>query len=257
MLTTKVAMRSCCRFLVGTILIWFALTPTANAQSEFDNAQKEAIGELIRDYLLENPELVAEAMDKYYVEREAKLEAEAMAALRENWDELLSDPSSYVAGNPEGDLTVVEFFDYNCSFCRLAMPILLKTLKNDSNIRLVLKEFPIRGRDSEKVARMAMASLSQEKYFDYHVALMEAEGHMTVDRAKDIAKDMHLNVKQLRKDMDDPEFDKIIARNEELADLLFVDGTPSFIIGEQIIRGWPGEEKFLSLIAEARGEQLD
>lgn len=257
MLTTKIAMKSCSLFLVGAILIWFALSPTANAQSKFDNAQKEAIGEIIHEYLLENPELVAEAMDKYYVERDAKIEAEAMAALRANWDELLSDPFSYVAGNPEGDVTVIEFFDYNCSYCRLAMPTILKALKKDSNIRLVLKEFPIRGRDSEKVARMALASLSQEKYFDYHIALMEVEGQMTEDRAKDIAKDLRLNVKQLRKDMDDPEFDKIIARNDELAELLFVDGTPSFIIGEQIIRGWPGEEKFLSFIAEARGEELD
>ncbi len=249
--------RSCCLSLIGAILIWFSLTPAANAQSEMDNAQKEAIGKLIREYLLENPELVAEAMDKYYEEREAKLEAEALAALRKNWDELLSDPSSFVAGNPEGDVTVIEFFDYNCSYCRLAMPTLLKTLKDDSNIRMVFKEFPIRGSDSEKVARMALASLKQEKYFDYHIALMEAEGQMTEDRARDIAKDMDLNVKQLRKDMKDPEFDKIIARNEELADLLFVDGTPSFIIGEQIIRGWPGVEKFRSLIAEARGEELD
>ena len=100
-------------------------------------------------------------------------------------------------------------------------------------------------------------STNQEKFFDYHVALMEAEGQMTEDRARDIAKDMDLNVKQLRKDMKDPEYDKIIARNEELADMLFVDGTPSFIIGEQIIRGWPGVEKFRSLIAEARGEELD
>ena len=233
-------------------MIWFVLTLQATADSEFDDSQKKAIEEMIRDYLLANPGIVAEAMDKYIDEREAKMKAESLAALRDNWDELANDPTSYVAGNPDGDVTVIEFFDYNCSFCRLALPTVIQALENDPELRVVFKEFPIRGRDSDMVARLALASMKQGKYFDYHVALMKAEGQMTLKRAEKFARDVGLNVKQLRKDKENPEHDNIIARNEELADLLFIDGTPGFLIGEEIIRGWPGEETFLRLIEEAR-----
>ncbi len=228
----------------------------AAADDTFDAEEKEAIGQLVREYLLENPELIREVIDKFNEEQEARIVAESSQAIEDNWDILANDPSSFVAGNPDGKFTVIEFFDYNCGFCRGATPSLLKALETNEDLRVVFREFPIRGQASEDIARLAMASVNQGRYMDFHTKLMAAEGQLTVERALEFADELDINTKKLKKDAKNEQYDAVIAQNMVLAEMLYIDGTPSFIIGNEVIRGWPGATKFNAMVASSDGEDV-
>ena len=220
--------------------------------AKVSDAERANFEKIIREYLLEHPDVIAEAMDRYFEQRDQRVAEEAVAALETHHDEIFNDPSSPVAGNPEGKITVVEFFDYNCSFCRLALPTIVDLIEDSDDIRFVFKEFPIRGEDSKNVSHAALAAENQGKYLEYHVALMSSEGQMTLDRAEDIAKDEDLDLKRLRKEMKTPAFDDWLERNDKVAQALHIDGTPTFIVGNEFVRGWPGEEEFLAIVDKAR-----
>ena len=158
-------------------------------------------------------------------------------AIARNADEIFRSPTSFVAGNPDGDVSVVAFFDYNCPYCREGAPALAKLVAADGKVRLVLKELPVLGRDSEIVARIAQASLAQGKYLELHKALFTERGRATKEKALRIASELGLDTAKLEKDMRDQAVEDAIAANQELADRLGVDGVPFYLVGDRALTG--------------------
>lgn len=226
------------------------------AQAQDTAADKAAAKERIREVLQENPELLMEALDNLRKKMEAGDPAAAREGLRKLRKELERDPDSFIAGNPNGDVTIVEFFDYRCGYCKRAQPIIAQLLKNDSGIRLALKEFPILGPDSTVASRAAIAALKTPKYEAFHNALMEAQGPLSESRILRIATEAGLDSAALRKDMDDPKINAIIARNHEIAQSLNISGTPSFVIGDTLVPGFVELEQLQELVAAARKQCL-
>jgi protein-disulfide isomerase len=235
-----------------TALLLTAGVDPAHAQSKMAPDQKKAIEEVIRAYLLENPELLVEALDS--LERR-KAEAEAAAVqkvIAARRDDLIRDPGSPVSGPSDGDVTLVEFFDYRCGVCRRVHPIVAKLIDSDKKIRRVYKEWPILGPKSIIAARAALASRQQGKYFAFHNALMEAPGDMDEAKMMSQARKVGLDVARLRRDMKSREIDDILRRNFKLADALKLRGTPSFVIGDQLLRGGRSLDTMREFVARAR-----
>ena len=218
----------------------------------FDTEQEDAIREIVRDYLLANPELLVESLQVYQERQrvvEQRLRRERIFALRA---ELAEDPDTPVVGNPEGDVAVIEFFDYRCPYCIRVAEDLREAVRRDGNIRLVMKEFPILGPESTAVARMALAADRQDKYEEYHFALMSVGGKVNEDTAWKAAKKIGIDVDQLRADMESPEIDDMLQRNFELAQALEIRGTPSFVIGDDVVRGAMDMSRMRRLVAGVR-----
>ena len=226
---------------VSALLIAILAAPVgaqeSTASKPFSPAEEEAVRQLVRDYLLSNPEVLIEAA-RIYRERQQEIQQQqARDVLTSRRDELDRDPDSPVLGNPDGDVVVVEFFDYRCPYCvRVAAP-LREAIEDDGNIRLVMKEFPILGPDSVLAARMALASVKQDKYEDLHFAFMSASGKLTEEAAFKIAERVGLEMDRLRRDMEDPAIEEMLQRNFSLAQALQINGTPGFVIGNEIVRG--------------------
>ena len=218
----------------------------------FTTAEEEAIRQLVRDYLLANPELVIEAAQAYRAQQQELEQQQAREMLVSLRPELDRDPNSPVIGNPDGDVVVVEFFDYRCPYCVRVAKDLRETVESDGNIRLVMKEFPILGPESVTAARMALAAEQQGKYEDLHFALMTISGHFSERKAFKIAEDLGLDLDRLRRDMEAPEIDAMLQRNFELAQALQINGTPAFVIGEEIVRGAIDMESLRIIVGQTR-----
>ncbi|HFC04906.1 MAG TPA: DsbA family protein [Rhizobiales bacterium] len=157
-----------------------------------------------------------------------------------------------VIGNPNGDVTMVEFFDYNCGYCKRSLPDVMKMIKNDKNVKVVMKEFPILGEGSNFAARAAIASREQGKYWEFHLALLKKRGAVNEASVMKTAKLMGLDVEKLRKDMKAPVVDQIIKRNYAIAQQLNINGTPAFIIAENIFPGAVGFDVLSNAVAKVR-----
>jgi protein-disulfide isomerase len=220
-------------------------------------AELDLFEQRVREYLLKNPEVIMEAL-QILRERELAAEAENITrTIAERSEEILNDPAAPVGGNPSGDVTLVEFFDYNCQYCRRVTPTVVELEGDDPGLRLVYKEFPILGPGSQFAARAALASRRQGKYVPFHNALMQATGQVTEESVMDVARTVGLDPEQLMADMQDPALQEAIARNLRLAEALGITGTPSFIIGEEVVPGAVDLETLQGLIAHARrGQEL-
>jgi protein-disulfide isomerase len=206
----------------------------------------------VHDYLVENPEVMIEVMTELDKKQKAATKKKQGDAVTSNQDAIYDDPTSFVAGNPKGDVTIVEFFDYNCGFCKRTFAPLMNTLQSDGNIRLILKELPILGPTSVIATHATMAAKKQGKYFEMHKALYMHKGGLDEDSIMAVAKSVGLDVTQLRQDMKDPEIEDAIKRNEELAVTLGITGTPSFIIGGEMRPGAQTEEELQYDVKKAR-----
>jgi protein-disulfide isomerase len=206
----------------------------------------------VRDFLLDHPEVIIEAMQRLQ-ERQRAAEAESLRrTIAARRDEIFNDPSAPVGGNPSGDVTVVEFFDYNCHYCRRVAPTLAEVEESDADLRIVYKEFPILGPGSRFAARAALAAQQQGTYRTFHTALMQVQEQLNEDQVMKIAQAVGLNIGRLRQDMQDAEIEDAIARNLQLAEALGITGTPSFVIGDQIVPGAIDRSTLERLIAGAR-----
>ena len=219
-----------------------------------DDLPVEAIRRIVREYLIEHPEVLLEAEQALRAKRAEEEAAQARAAIREHRDALFADPESPVAGNPEGALALVEFFDYRCGYCRRVKPVLDTLLAENSDLRLIYKEFPILGPDSTLAARAALASRAQEAYAAFHDALMGAGEPPNRERIFAVARATGLDESRLARDMEDPAIDTHLARNAALAQALGIAGTPSFVLGERLIRGAPSLPQFRDILARIRAE---
>lgn len=215
-------------------------------------SDRAAIEKIVREYLLQNPEVIIEAMNELRRRQElaaAEMAKQAMAAHRQ---ELFEDPATPVGGNAKGDVTVVEFFDYHCGYCKQAHEPVLTLLREDRNVRFVYKELPILMPESRIAAAAALAAAKQGKYVELHNALMAAQGKLTRDRVLALARDQKLDLARLERDMESAEIQQAIDRNLELASALGVDGTPAFVIADQLVPGALDAEQLRDLVAHAR-----
>jgi protein-disulfide isomerase len=229
----------------GVALAVLAAMPSVaqQAPAAFTDAQKAAINAMIKDYLLKNPEVIQEAM--------TELDRRQKEAERESRAKLVSDKASplFTAkhnvpfGNPKGDVTIVEFFDYNCGFCRRSLADLQKFISEDKNIRIITKDFPVLGPESVEAATVAMAArqqLSPEKMLSFHAKLLSNRGKVGRQQALDAAKEAGADMTRLQKDMESPEIGQAIEQNVQLADALGLTGTPSYIVGDDVVVGAVG-----------------
>ncbi len=208
----------------------------------------------IHDYLLNHPDVIIEVLDILRATQASSETEQAQQTLADQRQTIFNDPTSPVGGNPDGDVTIVEFFDYFCGYCKRVMPDLIAVMDDDTGIRFVYKEFPILGPDSVVAARVALAAHRQapEKYEALHVALMSSRPRLNEASALLIAGEFGYDVERLRDDMDSPEIDRILGHNNALAEQLGIRGTPGFVIGNQVIGGAIDMETLLLLIAQAR-----
>ena len=243
------------RALVAVLAVTAATfsLPSAGADA-LDAGQKEAVEEVVREYLLKHPEIVIEAIRAFQAKEEQAKKDRARANLVSLRDELVNDPSSPVGGNPDGDVTIVEFFDYRCGFCKQVFPIVMALMKEDRNIRYVFKEFPILGPESVVASHAALAAwrLDRDKYLAFHVALMGSRGSLPESKVMTLAAKSGYDVEGLRAGMADPEIEEIVKRNLQLADSLDINGTPTFVIGNRLIPGAITADVLTDLVADTR-----
>ena len=215
---------------------------------------RQAIEQIIHDYLMAHPEVVIESLragDVRIKEREAE---ESRAQIVKHQDDLVRDTKSPVGGNPAGDVTIVEFFDYRCPYCKQVEPALEALLKEDSRIRIVYKEFPILGPQSLVATQVALAAFKQgpQKYARLHAALMSAKGELSQDSIFKAAETTGLDVAKIKADMNGRDIDALIKRNYDLAEALNIRGTPAFIVGSAMSPGAVDLATFKKMVADAR-----
>ena len=238
------------KFLFILIALIVFIAPV-QATDSFSIEQKEGIEGVVKDYILENPEILIEALDIYKLRKEEEHNKHVEKILENNLDTLISTDAPS-AGNPDGEIVVVEFFDYNCGWCRKALQDIQTIIKNDKDVRIVFKEMPLLGQASMLAAQWAMAAHKQGKYFEYHVKLMEYRGTKDEDYLKKIAKKLNLNLEQMKKDVNSEEINALIMENMIIARQLAVNGTPAFIIDGKILPGYLGKDGLKRSIKDAR-----
>lgn len=247
--------------MLRSILCAFALLTTPVMAFEIEtmtDAERDIFRAEIRDYLIENPEVLMEAIAVLEERRAAQAEMAEQEMLVELENDIFNDDHSLVAGNPEGDITVVEFFDYRCGFCKRAFPEVKELIETDGNIRYVMKEFPILGEESELASRYAIAVKLVEGDDAYAVlrdSLMEWTGPITEGTLARVANDALINHEAVLAQIDSDEVSEIITANRQLAAHLQIQGTPSFVMGTRFIRGYADLEQMRAIIAEERANQ--
>ena len=201
--------------------------------------QKKEVRELIGEHLRNNPEIILEAIQILQQREQARQVQEQRSNLAAYRRELERDPTSPVGGNPTGDITVVEFFDYRCGFCKQVLPAIQELLRTDGNIRWVFKELPILTPGSRIAARAALAAwnLDRDMYMDFHAALMESQGGLSERKILRMAGNAGLDPEAIKAGMNDPAVEQALQRNSRLAKRLGIRGTPAFIIGDRVVPG--------------------
>ncbi len=216
--------------------------------------QKEEVRELMGDYLRNNPEIILEAIQILQQREQARQNERQRSNLAAHRRELERDPTSPVGGNPRGGVTVVEFFDYLCGFCKQVFPAIQELLRTDGDIRWVFKEFPILTPESRIAARAALAAWNRDrdKYMDFHTALMESQGGLSERKILRIAGNVGLDPEAIKADLNDPAVEQALQRNSRLAERLGIRGTPAFIIGDRVVPGAIDLRTMRQMIKELR-----
>ncbi|MBR1220366.1 DsbA family protein [Bradyrhizobium sp. U87765 SZCCT0131] len=241
--------------LAAAALALCIVPATVHAQS-FSDSQRGEIQGIIKSYLLSHPEILEEVSAELS-KRQAAAEAEKhQTAVKKNADTIFNSPRGVIVGNRDGDVTFVEFFDYNCGYCKHAMNDMLSLMKSDPKLKVVLKEFPVLGPGSVEAAQVAVAVRMQDptgkKYLDFHQKLLGGRGQADKARALAAAKDAGLDMARLDKDMASPEVRATLEENFKLAEDMGLNGTPSYVIGNQVVVGAVGLDNLSKKIGEAR-----
>ncbi|WP_201722166.1 MULTISPECIES: DsbA family protein [unclassified Sulfitobacter] len=235
-----------------------ALTLPAQAMdlTELTDAERAQFRAEVRSYLLDNPEVIMEAVELLQ-NREAEAQANAEQSLiSDNADAIFNDGYSYVGGNPEGDITLVEFLDYKCGYCKRAHPEVEKLLKTDGNIKLIVKEFPILGAESMLASRYVVAAkqvVGGDSYKALGDALMAYNGEVTLPALRRLATTFGLDSDAIEAKMDSDEVTAEIAKTRALADRLRISGTPTFVLEDEMLRGYLPYDQMMALVEEKRG----
>ena len=235
--------------VLAAALLGVMVTPAQ--ADEFSPTDQEQFEAFIREYLLENPEVIVEAIGIYQQRQSEAEAAEAARTIDELMPVLAYDNNTPIGGNPEGDVTVVEFFDYRCGYCKRVGPEVQSLIENDPGVRFVYKEWPILGPESVVAARAALASREQGLYSAYHEALMNART-ITDASVMEIASDVGLDTEKLKLDMQSPAIDAHLQKTRELASRLGISGTPAFVFGKELVKGAISRGQMLELVEAAR-----
>ena len=232
-----------------------AAPQTASAQT-FSDGQRGEIETIVKNYLVSHPEVLEEAMTELNKRQAAAEDQKHEASIVKNSDAIFNSPRNVTLGNKNGDVTFVEFFDYNCGYCKRAMSDMLDLMKSDPKLKVVLKEFPVLSEGSVEAAKVAVAVRMQDpggaKYLDFHQRLLGGRGPADKARALAAAKEAGLDVARLEKDMASPEARATIDENFKLAESMGMNGTPSYVIGKQVVVGAIGVEGLKEKIGIAR-----
>jgi protein-disulfide isomerase len=220
---------------------------TSSAASESEPLQKA-----IHDYILAHPEVLIQSLRAAKEREQDRLAAMSRSIIGSFKKELVEDPDAPVVGNPAGDVTLVEFFDYRCPYCRQVEPFLQKLVQSDPGVRIVQKEFPILGPASVYAARVALAAHRQGKHKQFHEALMARRSNLDEATILTVAQEVGLDIGRIKVDMNDPKVESEIKRNQEIAKALRLSGTPAFIIGTEVVPGATDFETLKSMVDDAR-----
>jgi protein-disulfide isomerase len=226
-----------CAFLAGSVA-------TGLAAGTMTKEQRQEFEQVIKDYLLANPQAVLDALTNAQQWQETR-------KMSDNAERLFRSPNAFVAGNPDGDISLVEFFDYNCGYCKRAMDDVLAYIEEDPNVRVIMREFPILGRGSVIASQAALASRKQNKYWEFHLALMGTKGIQNEAQVMEVAKSVGLDTTRLKQDMQDPAIMAAIGEGHELATALGINGTPTFVLDDQLL---PNVENLKEALASATAE---
>ncbi len=244
--------------MTSALCLATALPASATDIDAMTDGERDAFRAEVRAYLLDNPEVLMEAI-AVLEERRAQDAAQADVALLENYgEEIFNDGFSYVGGNPDGDITVVEFLDYQCSFCKRAFPAVEELIAGDGNIRFIVKEFPILGDASVLGSRYAIAVKNlygDDAYKTIHDELMLLRGGLTPQTLVRLSEDQNFDHDDIRAEMDNEDITRIIDANRDLAARLQIQGTPSFIMGDTFVRGFLELNQMRQVIASERQNQ--
>src|SRR5215813_10366915 len=240
----RTTMKFALRRSVAALLALALTLPAAALAQSFSGDQRRDIERIIKEYLLTNPELLQDVMNELE-KRQATAEAEKhRTSVKEHSAALFTSPRQVTLGNPQGDVTVVEFFDYNCGYCKRAMADMLDLLKGDDKLRFVLKEFPVLGEGSIQAAQVAAAVRMQDKtgkkYLEFHQKLLGGRGAADKARAMAVAKEVGLDMARLEKDMASEEVKTTLAESFKIAEAMGLNGTPSYVIGNEAVIGAVG-----------------
>jgi len=248
------SLRNLGRFAIAATFA-LSLSHVASAQS-FSDAQRGELEQIIKNYLVSHPEVLEEMTAELTKRQQAEENEKHQAALKKDSDTIFNSPRGVTVGNHSGDVTFVEFFDYNCGYCKRAMSDMFDLMKSDPKLRVVLKEFPVLGPGSVEAAQVAVAVRMQDpsgkKYLDFHQKLLGGRGQADKARALAAAKDAGLDMARLEKDMASPEVKATLEENFRLAESLGLNGTPSYVIGDQVVVGAVGLDGLSHKISEAR-----
>lgn len=240
------------RLLAGTALTLATALPL---HAEMTATEREAFRAEVRAYLLENPEVLIEAMNALEMREQVAAAERDKQMLAEQAEIIFNDPASWVGGNPEGDITVVEFIDYRCGYCRKAWQEVDALVETDGNIRFVLKEFPILGEQSVLSSRFAIAVLQlhgNDAYKQAHDALLSLRADATPEALVRVAEELGLEPQPIMDRMQAPEVTKVIEDNHRLARTMEVSGTPTFVVGGTMVRGYVPLQAMQQIVAEQR-----
>jgi protein-disulfide isomerase len=241
-----------CALLIGGASGYAADNNTLEAKSAFTPAQREEMKRMFHDYIFANPDVIKEAIIVLQAKDEASRDEQQKSAIASRQQELIDPAEATIIGNPRGNVTITEFFDYNCGYCKSLFPTLMEVVKEDGNIRVVMKELPILAPSSRTAAMAALASVKQGRYYEFHTVLISYKGKLTDQTIMDAAKTAGLDVDKLQADMKNPEVAKTVSRNIDLATVLQINGTPALIVGKNFVPGAIDKAKLKELVAAAR-----
>ncbi|MEM9129651.1 MAG: DsbA family protein [Pseudomonadota bacterium] len=243
--------------LSATAALALTLPASALDVNSMSDIERDAFQQEVRRYLLENPEIIIEAIG-LLEERQAQDQAQAdIDLVRANKDALFNDANSWSGGNLDGDITLVEFVDYRCGYCRRAAPELQSFLNTDTNVRIIVKEFPILGDASLISSRFAIATrqlAGDNAYKSVHDALLAMNGDVNSRSLKRLGRSLDLPTDDIIAHMDSHEVTAVIAANHQLAQKLNISGTPTFVIGEQMVRGFIDADQLQQISNDMRSK---
>ncbi len=240
--------------VVALPLILSACGDNQNAAS-LNESQSQQVKDIVRQMLMQEPKIIIEAVQAYQEQSQREAAENSKKALQTHMAAIYQDPKSPFIGNATGDVTVVEFFDYNCGYCKQVFHPIRDAVLQDGKIKFVFKEYPILGESSVLAAKAALAAHKQGKYIEFHTALMDFRGNKDDSVITKIATDLGLNVAQLKTDMASPEIEQALQENFKLAQSLNINGTPGFIIGDKMFPGALDADSFKKHVATIRSAQ--
>lgn len=243
---------------VGALIANVSTLAADDSASTLNPSQTKQIEQVVHDYLVKNPQVLVEASQALQQQQMGKMQQTATKAITKNAKDLFNNPSSPVIGNSNGDITLIEFMDYQCAHCKDMGPVIDQLISNDPNLRVVYKEFPIFGPTSEFASKAALAAQKQGKYAAFHDALMKDDNPLTKDEVLKIAQQVGLDTNKLEKDANDSAIEKQLKDNMRLAQELGLLGTPAIIIGDRqgnkvaFIPGTASKQNLQQLISQLR-----